>query len=75
MHAPYTCIVVFGISVISKDVVECNLLQYPHVVNKSNICEISRYKRELVIIIYELIYIVDRACIYRLGQTNFERWL
>ena len=38
-----------------------NLLQYPHVLFSSNICEILLYNRQWVVIMYELIYVVQAA--------------
>ena len=41
-----------------NDFVQSNLLKHPHVLCCSNICEILLYQRQLVVITYELIYVV-----------------
>ena len=48
----------------------------PHDLDNSNICEILLYKRQLVVIMYELIYVVPAA--HRLGKVivkrDYQKW-
>ena len=57
------------------DFVESNLLLYPHVLYSSNICEILLYNHQLVVLMYELIYVVQVAHCWVKIIVKWDCWI